>query len=87
MDCWGLGLGSGLGAGAIGARLGLVALGTALKVDFVVAFGIAVRRGVATVSTLPGEIAARGTCPSTLRGAGWAKAAHILSEISFHNAS
>ena len=82
-----MGLGSGLGAGAIGRRLGLVALGTALKVDLVAAFGIAARRGVAAVPTLPSEIAVRGTPASTLRGAGWANAAHILSEISFHNAN
>ena len=87
MGCWGLGLGNGLGARAIGARLGLVALGTAFKVDLVAAFGIAARIGVAAVPTLPSEIAERGTSVSALRGAGWANAAHILSEISFHSAS
>ena len=80
-------MGSGLGARAIGARLDLVALGTALKVDLVAAFGIAARRGVAAVPTLPGEIAVGATSASALRGAGWANAAHILSEISFHNAN
>ena len=87
MGCWGLGLGSGFGARAIGARLGLVAFGTALKVDLVAAFGIAARIRVAAVPAHPGEIAVRNTPASTLRGAVWANAAHILSEISFHSAS
>ena len=51
--CWGLGLGRGFGAGAIGARLGLTALAFDLADDLPGVLVVGLATGFAGLATLP----------------------------------
>ena len=81
------GLGTGLGAGAMGARRGLDALGLALTADLRGAFGAALAARLPGLAALPCAVIGCGSGVLVRLGTGSSKAAHILSDISFHNAS
>ena len=81
------GLGTGLGAGAMGARLGLATLGLALTADLRGAFGTALAARLPGLVALPCAVIGCGSGALVRLGTGSSKAAHILSDISFHSAS
>ncbi len=81
------GLGTGLGAGAMGVRLGLAALGLALTEDLRGTLGTALAPRLAGLAALPCAVLCRGSSVLGRLGTGSSKAAHILSDISFHSAS